>query len=57
MRMSHGRYKDLMSDTNAKLTDDEIADGYVFCCNWDGLLLHKDDPEADRCTCFEENKE
>jgi hypothetical protein len=56
MRMSHGRYKELMNDPEGKLTDDEIEQGYVFCCAWGGLLIHKDDLEANVCTCLEESQ-
>lgn len=56
-RMDHARYKYLRENVDAKLTDDEIEQGYVFCCNWDGLLIHKDDLEAESCKCLEEYRE
>lgn len=50
--MTKERYNELMSNEDAKLTDEEIALGYHFCWDWDGLLIHKDDPEAKCCSCF-----
>lgn len=50
--MTPGRYNFLMSYENAKLTPEEIAEGWVFCCEWDGLLIQRGDPEAECCTCL-----
>lgn len=49
--MSPLRYRQLMNDLESKLTAEEIAEGWHFCYDWDGLLIHKDDPEAECCTC------
>jgi len=50
--MDRARYEFLMKNPDAKLTDDEIAEGYFFCCTFDGLLIHKDDIEAECCGCL-----
>lgn len=50
--MNPGRFNFLMSYENAQLTKEEVAEGWHFCFDWDGLLIHKDDPEAGACTCF-----
>jgi hypothetical protein len=57
MKMTHDRYVELMEDELAELTDDEIEYGYLFCCEWDGLLIHKDDLEAEACACLMETQE
>lgn len=49
--MNKDRYNELMNDPNSRLTDEEIAEGYHFCLEWDGLLIHRDDPEARCCDC------
>jgi hypothetical protein len=38
-------------DKNETLTKEEAEEGWHFCWDWDGLLIHKDDPEAECCTC------
>jgi hypothetical protein len=36
----------------SELTAEEIAEGWYFCrCEWDGMLLHPDMPEAKMCDC------
>jgi len=49
MTMTGARYRELCK--GAELTDSEIAEGYVFCCEWDGLPVGSDDPEMEFCTC------
>lgn len=34
-----------------ELTDTEKADGWHFCNDWDGMLIHPSDKEAECCTC------
>lgn len=36
---------------DVRLTKDEVKEGWHFCFDWDCLLIHKDDPEYDCCTC------
>ena len=44
------RRKDLMRDIDLELTVDEVAQGYCFCAEWDGLLVNvNNDPEAIDC--------
>lgn len=53
MQMTPQRYNQLMKDVSVTLTPEEVAAGYFFCaCEWDGLLIHKDDLEAQYCSCF-----
>jgi hypothetical protein len=35
----------------ASLNPHEKADGWHFCLEWDGMLVHPDDPEAQCCLC------
>lgn len=52
--MNESRYNELVEDVSLKLTKEEIEEGWVFCCEFDGLLIHKDHPEAEYCLCLEE---
>lgn len=36
--------------TEERLTQEEMNEGWVFCCEWDGLLIHKTDREAECCS-------
>ena len=49
--MTGKRYTELNVDQNLKLTDQEKADGWHFCKEWDGMLIHKDWPESKGCIC------
>jgi hypothetical protein len=49
--MTRERYMELQYGKDAKLTPEEIAEGWFYCCEWDGLLIQKGDPEAECCTC------
>ena len=56
--MDKQRYCDLMDNPEAELSLEEIADGWQFChCEWDGLLIHKNDPEAEVCFCLQKASE
>ena len=35
----------------AELTTEEKAEGWHFCNEWDGMLVHPDSPEAEACDC------
>lgn len=49
------RYKQLSLDiTGGMLTSSELAEGYRFCCEWDGMLVHGTHPEANCCSCLKE---
>lgn len=55
--MSYERYVSLMWGTeNIELTDAEIADGWHFCHDWDGLLIHPKHPEYNSCVCLGQEK-
>lgn len=49
--MTPERKRELEADESLQLTSEEVAEGYHFCMDWDGMLIHKDDPEAECCTC------
>jgi len=54
--MTPERYKEIQTDMSAKLTKEELAEGWFFCnYEWDGLLVKKGCPEAeickDHCNC------
>lgn len=50
--MEHERWVRLMESQTLELTPDEIAIGWHFCGDWDGLLVGPDMPmEQDCCTC------
>lgn len=55
--MTKERYEFLMSDIDASLTQQEIDEGYHFCPEWDGLLIHKNDAESEYCSCEEHTEE
>lgn len=51
--MNIARYTELSYNKDAKLTQSGLDAGWFFCsCEWDGMLLHKTDPEAEVCGCF-----
>lgn len=50
--MTRERMEYLHKNIEAKLTKEEIKEGYFFCCTWDGMLIHKTDPEAKCCGCL-----
>ncbi len=37
--MDDARYREAYLE--GKLTDAEVEQGWFFCCEWDGLLIHK----------------
>lgn len=51
--MTPERYRE--ADATGKLTDAEVAAGHRFCCEWDGLLIYHEDPEAHCCSCLRES--
>ncbi len=55
--MTPKRYNELNLNPNKALTAAEIANGYRYCCEWDGLLIHATHPEADCCACLKEYRE
>ena len=55
VRMKHERYTELMNNYHkAKLTEVEIAQGWHFCPDWDGLLIGPGMDELEDCTCKRE---
>ena len=48
--MTKERYNTLMSG-HSNLTSEEFNEGWHFCFEWDELLIHPDDREAEFCTC------
>jgi len=53
--MSEERWNYLMQpfdgDESVMLTAQELADGWHWCDEWDGLLIHADDREFEHCKC------
>ena len=55
--MEHKRWIRLMESDSLQLTDEEIAQGWHFCGDWDWLLVGPSMPmEWDRCTCHGDKK-
>ena len=51
--MTDGRYNALMDDDESELTENEIAEGWHFCFDWDGLLVGPEMVcEWECCTCL-----
>jgi hypothetical protein len=48
--MEHARYIEVIK-AGAALTEAEVKEGWHFCPEWDFLLIHPDDPEAECCDC------
>lgn len=40
-----------LNKTGEALNPQEIAEGWHYCHDWDGLLIHPGDPEAECCSC------
>jgi hypothetical protein len=53
--MTPQRRYELDHTQDSRLTQEELDEGYRFCCEWDGMLIHKDDPEAEACFCLHIN--
>lgn len=51
--MNFDRYDFLMDSEGpcVKLNEEELKQGWHFCDEWDGLLIHPDSPEFAVCTC------
>lgn len=49
--MTPERYNFLEVKFGATLTQEEIAAGWHFCENWNDMLIHRDWPEFQECTC------
>jgi hypothetical protein len=52
--MTLNRRHELENDTTLSLTAKEVAEGWFFCCEWDGMLIHESHPEAECCTCLKD---
>ena len=54
-KMTQERWNYLMQpfegDESVMLTAEELANGWHWCDEWDGLLIHTDDIEFHHCTC------
>lgn len=51
MNMTAQRYRELSRSDTHDLTPEEIADGWHFCPDWDGMLIHTLDIEYEACCC------
>ena len=54
--MTNERYQELSLNEDLKLTEEEIKEGWLFCCDWDYMLIKKGSPEFQCCPCHN-NKE
>jgi hypothetical protein len=54
-KMTQERWNYLMQpfdgDESVMLTAQELDDGWHWCDEWDGLLIHSDDREFEHCKC------
>ena len=55
--ISLNRWKALMNDERPQLTPEEIAEGWHFCNNWDGLLVGPNTEEWKYCSCVSKPNE
>lgn len=54
--MKDERWRNLMKDDSAPLTQEEIDEGWHFCASeWDGLLVGPGMFEFEICTCVFES--
>ncbi len=51
--MTDERWRELMNDESKKLTPEELAEGWHFCWDWDGLLVGPGMDELEMCHCIE----
>lgn len=51
LRVLRRRKLDLTFNESLPFTQDEINQGYHACPEWDFLVISKDDPEFECCTC------
>jgi hypothetical protein len=49
--MTPERWLELERDQNSRVTHGEIADGWHFCPEWDGLLIGPEMGEFQCCLC------
>ncbi len=49
--MKYARYILFSTNPDEKLTKEELEDGWHFCPDWDDMLIHKEWPEIESCTC------
>lgn len=51
--MKNERYKQLMTDIESNLTQEECDNGWHFCTSeWDGCLIHTSSHMYNNCNCF-----
>lgn len=49
--MTDERWRELMNSQTAPLTSEEIAEGWHWCWDWDGLLVGPGMGELEACHC------
>ena len=49
--MNFQRYYDIERNIGVELTQEELAQGWHFCPDWDGLLVKKGEPGGEPCGC------
>jgi hypothetical protein len=50
--MTPARAAELENDMDAWLTAEELADGWHFCPDWDGMLVNFKDTEGEGSACL-----
>jgi len=50
MSMDKERWRYVMGNYDAKLTEDEVKEGWHFCYEWDSLLVGPGMPEGEVCS-------
>ena len=50
--MTHERWKAISRDEGSELTKEEIAEGWHFCLEFDGLLVGPGMSELECCACW-----
>lgn len=49
--MTEVRYFQLEQDTSLNLTEEEVAEGWHWCIDWDGMLVGPGMIEMECCGC------
>lgn len=49
--MDRKRWNELMNDDSTELTPEEVAQGWHWCWEWDGLLVGPGMKELEACVC------
>jgi hypothetical protein len=56
-QMDEDRFNRIMWLETEDLTQEDVANGWHFCWEMDGLLLNANDPDNDFCHCLDKQLE